>query len=304
MLGVSHNIVYKIICSDPFILRITPLKHRNKDEILAELDFLNFLHQNGANVNNPILTLTNLPVVDCEIQNEVYYLTAFTLSDGLNWKERGNDDSRIGFIGQELGKIHCISKQYNPCNVVFRRNSVDSQHLTKGFSIFKKYDIRVYNKYLDFINEFKNLTKDNQSYGLTHGDFLFCNYNITQDNKVSVYDFDECEYSWFISDIAVCIYYYLLGGNPAELFSKTDEAKSLLRQFMLGYIKENLLCNKQFEKIDLFFKQRDYILLSTFIGRGETELSWWEKLFVEGALDRILNDKPFIDVKFNELNFY
>lgn len=302
LLGVSHNIVYKINCSAPFILRFTPSRHRRIDEILSEIDFILFLHQNGAIVNKPIMTLDKLAVVECNIQDEAYCVSAFSPVEGIDWRERCDDDRRMNFIGQELGRIHRISKQYNPRKVVFRRNSIDSQHLTKGYSIFENYSIQVYNKYLCYINELKSLPKDNMNYGLTHGDFLFSNYNITRDNKVSVFDFDECEYSWFISDIAVCIYYYLLGGNPSEMIYKTEEAKSLMSLFMSGYNKENTLCINDFEKIDLFFKQRDYILLSTIIGRGKNELSWWDKLFVEGAVDRILNDKPFVDVTFNKFN--
>lgn len=301
LMGVSHNIVYRINCNTPFILRITPSKHRTMNELLSEIDFLMFLHQKGANVNRPILSLNKSAIIECDIHNETYYITAFSIADGLNWIERNDDDRRIDVIGQALGKIHNISKQYKPCNAASRRNSLESQHLTKGFSIFSDYDIQVYNKYLSFIDELKALPKDSQSYGLTHGDFLFSNYNITQDNKVSVFDFDECEYSWFISDIAVCIYYYLLGGNPSELTNKTQEAKSLMSLFMSGYIKENRICANDFEKIDLFFRQRDYILLSTILGRGDKELNWWDKAFVEGALNRIINNKPFVDVRFSEL---
>ena len=170
----------------------------------------------------------------------------------------------------------------------------------KGLSIFKEYDIRIYEKLLTFIDELNAITRDAQNYGLTHGDFLFSNYNITTDNKVNVFDFDECEYSWFISDIAICAYYYLLGGNPSELHLKSEEARSSFILFMSGYNAENQLDDKEFERMDVFFKQRDFILLSTIIGRGDSEPHWWDKMLIEGALDRVMNDKPFVDVSFQE----
>ena len=39
LLGVSHNLVYKVTSTTPFILRITPSTHRTKDEISSEIDF-------------------------------------------------------------------------------------------------------------------------------------------------------------------------------------------------------------------------------------------------------------------------
>ncbi|MEA4823799.1 MAG: phosphotransferase [Clostridiaceae bacterium] len=300
-LGVSHNTVYKVNCGSPFILRIVSPNHRSRDELVSEVDFLLFLNSQGANVNRPIASLSKQMIIEQSIQNEKYYIIAFSFVEGVSWRERSDDDCRLEHIGRQLGKIHNISTKYKPYNVMKRRSHSQSQHLTNGLNIFFKYNNSLYNCFIEFLKVLDCLDKNNYNYGLTHGDFLFSNYNITSDNHVEIFDFDECEYSWYLSDIAVCIYYYLLGGNPSELSLKVNEAENSLTLFMTGYLQENSLPLSELNHIDMFFKQRDYILLSTILGQGKNEFTMWEKSFLEGALERTINNKPFVNINIDKI---
>jgi len=145
-----------------------------------------------------------------------------------------------------------------------------------------------------------DLPKDPKEFGLVHGDFLFSNYFFDDDNNITVFDFDECEYSWYMYDIAVCMYYYLLGADPRELDSKIKEAEDMLYYLLLGYVEQcevDLICLKN---MDLLFRLRDYVLLSSVL-ESSSELKGWSRYFAEGATDRLLADRPFIQIDFEKV---
>ena len=143
---------------------------------------------------------------------------------------------------------------------------------------------------------YRTLPTDCMSFGLTHGDFLLSNYMIDRKNKVTVFDFDECEYSWFAVDIAICMHCYLIGAKPMELTNKSEMAESMLYHLLLGYKITNTI-GEMISELQSFFRIRDYIYLSTILEK-EGELSGWEKQFVETAMNRLINSDVFLDFNF------
>ncbi len=65
---------------------------------------------------------------------------------------------------------------------------------------------------------------------------------------------------------------------------------------MSGYLIENELPVEELEQIDIFFKLRDYILLSTIIEKDEVKLNGWDEKLLNGALERVFNNKPLVDI--------
>ena len=59
-----------------------------------------------------------------------------------------------------------------------------------------------YRRLMDWLHK---LPKDDQSFGLIHGDFGATNYRY-KDNRLCVFDFDDCCYHWFAYDLAITIY--------------------------------------------------------------------------------------------------
>lgn len=294
LLGKSHNTVYRVLCSNPFALRITAASHRSRGELAGELSFLSYLFERGAGVAPPIPSLSGETVVAKEANGQIVYTTAFSLAEGNAFWERPNDKNYSGQIGRELGKIHRLSKNYKPEEAEWKRRFfLEGQHLCNATEIFENYKYDLKEAYLKFLRRLSMLPKTDLNFGLTHGDFLFSNYNITSEGKVTVFDFDECEYSWFISDIAVYLYYYLIGGHPLKDISQTEEAQQFAYDFMRGYLSENNLPLEELDHLYLFFALRDYILLSTILERGEQ--GQWDHDLKISAMGRLLQNKPFFD---------
>ncbi|WP_430022355.1 phosphotransferase [Paenibacillus sp. MABNR03] len=44
------------------------------------------------------------------------------------------------------------------------------------------------------------------NFGLIHGDINVGNFTIDEDGGITLFDFDECQYSWYVEDIAIQLY--------------------------------------------------------------------------------------------------
>jgi len=142
--------------------------------------------------------------------------------------------------------------------------------------------------------EMKNLPVESAGFGLTHGDYLLSNYMITGDNHITVFDFDECEYSWYAMDLAICMHCYLIGPEPALLPAQAAVAEAMLYNLLRGYTSETPISREMLPRLQAFFKVRDFIYLSSILEKNQ-KLAGWNKAFAETCTERILNNRPFLE---------
>ena len=297
ILAECRNLIYKVNCADNlFVLRLSGEWHRNAQQIESELDFLDYLFCNGADVAKPLKTESGESYVEFEIDNSHYIVSAFEYVAGKNWDER-NDHSEEVYqkIGKSLGKIHRLSKGYKPANAAKRRLWSEQQELQKADVLFKNYDVALYDKFMEFMRQMKGEEEKNGTeFGLTHGDYLGSNYLIDAANNIKVIDFDECEYSWFAVDLAICMRCYLFWTeHPEELPNKTKEAEIMHYNLLLGYSSENKVGKEMVFELEKYIKIRDYIELSQIL--DQKELNDLEQTLFKMNLDRVLNDTPFLE---------
>ena len=299
LLTKCRNTIYKVDCADySFILRLSSEHHRNAEQIKSELDFQKYLFDNGAAVAQPFQTESGETCLPLEMDNSRFICSAFEYVEGKSWDERKDNSEQIFIkIGAALGKIHKLSKEYKPVNVVKRRLWSEQQELLKA-DIFKKHSMELHDKYLDFMRQMDKEEKTKDTFGLTHGDYLVSNYLINDENDITVIDFDECEYSWFAADLAICIRAYLFWTeNPAALPQKANEAEIMHYNLLLGYGSENKITKNMVYDLEKYIKIRDYIELAGQLSFEPEVFDDYpiEKTLFEMNLDRILNDKPFFD---------
>ena len=121
--------------------------------------------------------------------------------------------------------------------------------------------------------------------------------SIDDKDDITVIDFDECEYSWFSADLAICIRASLFWTeNPAALPQKADEAEMIHYNLLLGYGSENKITTAMVHDLEKYIKIRDYIELASQCSFAPETFNDYpmEKILFEMNLDRILNDKPFL----------
>ena len=289
----GHNDVYLIRGSDEFALRVTPASHRSAREIDSELNFMLYLKANGVPLAAP---LRGIGGAYCYERGD-NIISAFALAEGEDFWGRTENPERLIEIGRALGKIHRLSMAYVPVGVQPRRQWDENPHLVKAAALFKEYGEWLSEAFEAFMGHVAQLRKDSDCFGLTHGDYLLSNYVFDQ-NDITVFDFDECEYSWFVSDIAVCMLYYLIGGDPGGIKRRAREAEEWFARITRGYLTENTIDNEQIEQMGLFLRMREYNLLSYNLERKSEGFSKWQRDLVKGILHRIRHGKPFIDIDF------
>lgn len=291
-----RNIIYKAICKDSsFVIRLTDQSVRTKYQIESELRFQEYLYENGADVTKPLTTIHNEKVINCVIGTKQYYVSAFTFAEGLDWDERVDESPKVLYqIGKALGKIHKLSKRYNAENYI-RRQWYEQKELIEAPELFEKYDRELYHSFMGYIDQMKKLGNDRDRYGLTHGDYLMSNYMVDKE-KVTIIDFDECEYSWFAMDLAICIRCYLIGDEPETVVEKVERAELIHYNLLLGYQSENTITSDMIYDLNKYIRVRDYIEIAQLIriARQDRPLCDIEARLLKADLDRVLHDKPFI----------
>jgi Ser/Thr protein kinase RdoA (MazF antagonist) len=283
------------------ILRIAHISHRSKDMTLAEIEFISYLADSGMTVSKALLSNQGEYVEVIEQAENCFIATAFEFAPGRRAEICVESDIFYERIGRFTGKMHKLSKKFSPIQKRYDWN--DNASLTK----FQNY---VPNEMLQqklelLISQIQSLSRDRDSFGLIHGDISPGNY-LNHEDHPSIIDFDQCEYSWFASEIATSIFHE----TPIP-FIITDEntrkaaAKRFFSNFFQGYSKENTLSRSSLEAIPLFINLRQAIVIGlkyrSFDMDNFDNWSDFSKEALTFNINNLINDIPYIDLDFTIL---
>lgn len=291
-----QNFVYSGLVEDcEVILRIAHITHRNEVLTKAELDFIMYLAESGVKVARPIPSLTGdlLHTID-----DAFVVTAFEKVSGRNAKIAEESNTFYENIGQFVGKIHKLSLHYPPQRLRYEWN--DNALLAS----FKNYcPSELYSSFDRLIGEVSALTKDKDTYGLIHGDVSCGNY-LNDGDKAHIIDFDEAEYSWFVSDIATPLFYEIPIPWVVDGEVRKEITKRFFSNFLNGYCKENTISQEWLKKIPLFIDLRQARVLSAlYRSRDFNAPDWseWDEQARRFYYFNLLNNTPYIDMNFSRM---
>lgn len=289
-LGGYQNAVFSVKKDNKeYIIRVTERAHRQYEEIEGEITFVNFLFQQGVN------TYYAIDLKKFKTQSNTYYVTIFNKAIGLPWQEYHQSSKTFYEAGKTLGKIHSLSKQF-PTKLK-RNHFLDNQYL-KQYRVIENQAIK--KKLKSFLDQLKKISVNDQDFGLIHGDYQFGNIIYNPKDQLTIIDFDECEYHFYIYDLAVYLFYYLLGGDPKQI--DIEQNKRLFKDFMRGYLQETTIRIEMIQLLPQFLRLREYKLLISLYRRSEDQkMTKWAKHFIDRSTERILNDLPFIDIDYEAL---
>lgn len=296
LLGSHQNFVYEYELNGiTQILRITHSSHRSFEQLNAELHWIDYLVYNGILASKALTSPNNKLIEVLSSDKGKFFITSFEKANGLGIGKYPWDKAILNKLGSITGKMHRLSKDYAPQREDKRFHWYDNDYILQAERYIPGQD-KVIAKLHQLINKLHTLPKDNSSYGLIHGDILACNYNVAQGNIITLFDFDECSYNWFINDIAIQFFYCSM-----DCFGNIDKEGALedCINFWKGYSSENSLDPFWFEQIPLFLKLREIILyIAICRSYNINNASQWTKNFMNERKYRIENDVPFIDISF------
>ncbi|PLR97494.1 phosphotransferase enzyme family protein [Bacillus sp. T33-2] len=267
-LGDFENYVFEVKKkSEPYILRITHSSHRTGEEIAAELDWIGFLRNENISVPQVFQsinhkTLEELPAED----GSFFYGCLFSKAVGEPVKIHSHifNEHLFHTWGRTLGQMHAATKKYTVPEDIKARPRWDEDDLLNIEHYFPAEDGLLVQHTVELLGQLQILPVNKDTFGLVHTDVHSGNF-FFDGETVNVFDFDDCSYHWFTSDIAIPLYYSVMHKIPADQQAQRDRfAAKFITAFAAGYEKANSLPAGWKEHMPLFLKLRDILLYAVF----------------------------------------
>jgi len=281
-----------------FILRIGHSGRRSPEMIAGEVDWINYLARGGANVSRAILSNQGklVEAVD-DGHGEQFLATAFIKArGGPSWKTEWTPEF-FEHYGQVIGRIHRLTKDYEPSNPGWRREEWDSPGNLAIAEWLPASDTKILEKFQALMCHFETLPKDRNSYGLIHQDAHGGNFFV-HEGEITLFDFDDCVYSWFIYDIAMVLFYAAMFKDDKGAFTA-----SFMHNFLCGYTRENKLDPQWLTELPYFLKLREIDLYAQihFSFDVENLTDEWNIRYMQGRKEHIEAGLPYIDFDWESL---
>ncbi len=285
--------------SGSYILRIAHSARRNEALIQGEVDWINYLADGGVSAARAVLSANGKLVEAIEDgQGGTFLTTAFVKAGGEApwdlWTPQ-----LYGTYGQLLGQMHMLSKQYQPTRAEWRRPAWDhdmfefvDRYLPESESTAKK-------KYKDACAHVNSLSKGSDHYGLTHQDAHGNNLFVDQAGQITLFDFDECAYNWFINDIAIVLFYIVQDAEDWPTFTH-----EFMSHFLKGYVQACPLDPSWLKEFPHFLKIREielYAVMHRDFDPANITDEWCAR-FMQGRKQKIDQGVPYINFDFDSLS--
>jgi amicoumacin kinase len=281
-----------------YVLRLTP---PNEDvDVAAQrsiLAWMAYLAAHGASIPEPLPSnKENLVEVILSPEGE-WLAVAFTQAEGILSEEIPLDqwdDVQFQTLGRSIGKMHAIARGYIPSKDVsyieweaggnlFNR-PIDNEHWLKERQSHLRDKIRT-------------LPRQADAYGLVHCDLHFGNFFVeTRKQIVTLIDFDDCAYGWYVMDIAILLFDILV------LYPGTDKDEyglNFLHNFLTGYLAENQLSMFWLEQLPLFLKLLEINIFDLVARSYPDNADEWVSKFMPGRKERLENDTPYMNLNYS-----
>ena len=265
------------ICSEgdekKYVLRISTLVDWEGSDYLAEVEFVRYLAKNGAAVADVFPSVHGNFVECAKLDGETHYISLFAYAKGMlisdngyRYREGAPLSEYFYNTGKVLGKIHKLSKSFEPQN--------------KRSTYFDKYNMEYINRLIpdDFavlkkaiaekLETFKSLPTNADDFGLVHFDFSDGNYHIDMNTgDITVFDFDNCMYCWYMFDLAN-LWTHGVGWYQFEPDAKKRMAgmEEYFNTVLAGYRSETEVSEELVHQLPLFI---DMVLIENIVDEFE-----------------------------------
>ncbi len=285
--------------SRDFILRIGHSARRSEAMIRGEVDWMNYLAERGASVARAVTSQAGNLVEALDDGHGGHFLaTAFLKAAGRPPREAGWTPTLFETYGEVLGRMHALTKDYVPSDPAWRRPEWDDPAIQDIEENLPAGQARVLEKYRILIAHLRTLPRDKASYGLIHFDAHGSNFLVDEQGRITLFDFDDCSYAWFIYDIAIVLFYMVTGREDVGAF--TEE---FMVHFLKGYRQSNRLDPRWLEEMPRFLKMREidlYAVIHRSFDVDNLDDPWCAR-FMDGRKSRIEQGVPYIEFDFQTL---
>lgn len=250
----------------PCVVRISHSAHRSIAEIEAEVAWMRELIEIGIEAPVPQRSVRGNY---CEaLANGESQFTAVAFGE-LRGKEITDDhwnDRTFQAWGELTGRLHRYSRAVRP-------NHCRKQWHESDFLNFDRYlspdDELVRERTRAVVGRLRTRPALSPYYGLIHADIYQDNLRLLENGELEVFDFDNSEYGWFVSDLANALYAALWRvKDPAP---RDEFARRFLDQFLHGYERHHVLPSEELKLLPDFLRLREILIYT--VGRKQLDPS-------------------------------
>ena len=227
-----------------YILRIYRNDWRSHEEVNFELELLHFLEAQHAAVATPLVTSNGELAfsIDCPEGNRLAAL--FRYADG-DAPQNNLTIEQSKLLGSSVATLHGLTDSFSTnC----QRPVLDADYLVdesiKTIKPFLEPDgIRFIDRLHKYLrNHWPQIPGQSATYGICHGDVNSRNFHINLNQKITLFDFDQCGFGYRAFEI----------GKFASSLMNNDQKKPLVNAFLEGYQEIRKLQTVELESVDYF----------------------------------------------------
>lgn len=300
-LKAFESFIYEFERADgAYILRISHTLRRSAALIQGEVDWINYLAAGGVSVARAILsTQGHLVEAIADGQGGHFLATAFVKAHGQSPWDIWTPTLYTTY-GQLLGSMHALTQHYQPAPGAWRPTWDDESQDFVG-RYLPATETLAKAKYQALCQRFHALPKDSTVYGLIHQDAHGSNFLVDDAGAITLFDFDDCVYSWYANDIAIVLFYTVMDAEDWPAFTQ-----EFMTHFLQGYRQVYRLAPQWLAEIPHFLKLRElelYAVMHRDFDVNNIDHPWCA-CFMQGRKANIEADVPFIDFDFTTLADY
>ncbi|MFS0655529.1 phosphotransferase enzyme family protein [Bacillus sp. 179-C3.3 HS] len=242
LLGDAENYVYEYQAQngESYILKITHTIRRSRTYILGEMDWIQYLSQQGVAVAKPVLS-TDGNIVEA-VQDQkggAFLLRVYEKAPGRKVNESDWNGTLFQTLGEYTGRMHRLTKQYHVKDALYKRQEWYEEEQLKLERYIPAQQTVVLQRKNELMQKLLTLPTSKDDYGLVHADLHHGNFHYHQ-GEIIAFDFDDIGYHWFVNDISILLYNVLwYPVIPYE--NKAEFTAEFMSHFLKGYRKENEL---------------------------------------------------------------
>jgi len=273
-----------------YILRITDDTHRTRDEVEGEIEWMSFVQSKGILVPGVIPANSGERSELIDAGPSKFTAVLFEKLDGRPISDPDWNPTLFEAWGSLVGRLHQMTAAFRPS--LRRRPWYESDFLNSAAYIPDTLPA-IKGAARELIATIAARPRNPQSFGMMHADVYQDNLFVSQ-HGLQLFDFDNCEYGFFINDVAIALYAALWRVQPE---ARQSFAATFLKSFWTGYNREFRLNEAEIRWLPLFLRLRDVLIYTVARKKLDlTNLTPGLAQLVQERGDRIAAKVPVVDV--------
>ena len=241
--GINHT--YFIADNETkYVLRVYFYEWRSKSQIEEEIKLLLLLKENNISISFPIADKKGEFIQDINAPEGMRHAVLFSFAEGE--KIRFIDAATCFAIGSLMAKIHTVT-----ANKSIKRINYDVETLVQLPYVYAKSHFSESITEMQFVKKqsekisktFEKIDFTKVTKGIVHLDIWYDNMNVTDQNEVTIFDFDFCGNGLLIFDVAYFCKQLL------HIEANKDDYELKVESFLNGYQNIRTLSKEEIKMI-------------------------------------------------------